>query len=474
MRSSVLHAVAALVAAAALVTSLQPAAAQSTTAQTSALVEREKIAFYADVHAKRYGAAVAEGALVLKRDPADDRFALDYAYALLSDQRVAAATALLGRLKDSQVASVRDAAQRQLAAQAPPPQPAQPVLPPTASASPPPFTDAYELLAGGDLAASRTAFLADLADHPDDSAAWRQVSYIDFIIKDRPGQIAALGKYIALVPDDDKAKLELAYALLGAGQTAQGKVALTALTHSSDPDVATAAKAQLAAGAGSAGKPARFDAFGYGLNESRFHDTFYGLDAHYYLATTPIEPYIAFHFTNDAKASSVPANEILNDNVAIVSVGLRTKITPIMYAFVEGGDAQSLLTGNTETDLRYGLLLSTRLGAGGFKSQTQIDASLTHYSRYLNTIMYADVTHNFYIGSNLFRGLVGIDLALDTSRAFYNNALDALAGVQAHRGGLFTYRVYADLGTYLPRGIDLPVQRSYTSINLEVLFGYSH
>ncbi len=65
------------------------------------------------------------------------------------------------------------------------------------------------------------------------------------------------------------------------------------------------------------------------------------------------------------------------------------------------------------------------------------------------------------------------DLALDTSRAFYNNALDGLAGLQA-RGGIFTYRVYADLGTYLPRGSGIPVARTYSSINLEVLFGYSH
>jgi hypothetical protein len=471
VRSLIPYAVMAVVSACAICAGVRPSFAQTSAAQNGALVQTEKTAFYADVRAKRFGTAVAEGALVLKRDPADDAFALDYAYALLSDHRADAATALLGRLKDSRIASVRAAAQRQLAAQTPP---AQPVLPPAAAASPPPFTDAYELLAGGDLAASRTAFLAALAQHPDDSAAWRQVSYIDFILKDRTGQIAALDKYIALVPGDDKAKLERAYALLGVGDTARGTAELTALTHSSDPDVATAAQAQLAAGVGSGGKPARFDAFGYGLNESRFHDTFYGLDAHYYLANTPIQPYVAFHFTNDAKASSVPANEILNDNVAIVSVGLRTKITPIMYVFVEGGDAQSLLTGNTETDLRYGALLSTKLGAGGYKSQTQIDASLTHYSRYVNTIMYADVTHNFYIGSKLVRGLVGADLALDTSRAFYNNSLDALAGLQVHRGGAFTYRAFADLGTYLPRGAGLPVQRTYTSINLEVIFGYSH
>jgi hypothetical protein len=460
-----------VLAAGAICASLRPSLAQSTAAQNAAMVEREKAAFYADVRAKRFEAAVAEGSLVLKRDPADDAFALDYAYALLSDHRNGAATALLERLKSSRSANVSAAAQRQLAAQAPPP---QAVLPPAASASPPPFTDAYELLSDGDLAGSRSAFLATLAQHPDNSAAWRQVSYIDYILKDSPGQIAALERYIALVPDDDKAKLELAYASLAAGDRVHGNAELAALAHSSDPDVASAAKAQIAAGASGGAKPVRFDAFGYGLNESRFHDTFYGLDAHYYLADTPIQPYVAFHFTNDAKASSVPANEILNDNVGIVSLGLRTKITPIMYAFVEGGDAQSLLTGNTETDLRYGVLLSTKLGAGGYKSQTQIDASLVHYSRYVNTIAYADVTHNFYIGSPLVRGLVGADLALDTNRAFYNNALDALAGLQVHRGGTLTYRAYADLGTYLPRGSALPVQRTYTSINLEVIFGYQH
>jgi hypothetical protein len=473
VRSFALRWIVAAASLAMIFTNPRPVLAQSGSTQNALLV-REKDAFYSDVRAKRYAAAVAEGALVVKRDPADDRFALDYAYALLADHQPASATALLERLKDSRIAAVSAAAQHQLAAQAPPPAAAQPILPPTASASPPPFTDAYELLAGGDLAASRDAFLATLATHPDDSAAWRQVSYIDFILKDRPGQIAALDKYIALVPDDDKARLERAYALLGQGETARGTAELNALTHSSDPDVVTAAKAQLAAGAGSGGgKPTRYDAFGYALNESRFHDTFYGLDAHYYVAPTRIQPYIAFHLTNDAKASSVPANEILNDNVAIVSAGLRTKISPIAYVFVEGGQAESLLTGHTESDLRYGALLSTRLGAGGFKSQTQIDASLTHYSRYVNTIAYADVTHNFYIGSKIVRGLVGVDLALDTSRAFYNNALDGLAGLQAH-GGLFTYRVYADAGTYLPRGIGLPVQRTYTSINLEMLFGYSH
>lgn len=470
MRSITLNALVAVLAVSATLASVRPSLAQTTAAQNAALVEREKTAFYADVHAKRFDAAVAEGALVLKHDPANDAFALDYAYALLSDHRTEAATAVLERLKDSPTASVRTAARRQLAAQTPP---AQPVLPPAAAAPPPPFTDAYELLAGGDLPGSRTAFLAGLVQHPDNSAAWRQLSYIDFILKDRAGQIAALDKYIALVPGDDKAKLERAYALLGAGDMSLANAELTALTHSSDPGIATAASAQLAAGAGTGGKPVRFDAFGYGLNESRFHDTFYGLDAHYYLASTPVEPYVALHFSNDAKAGSVPVNEVLNDNVVILSAGVRTKVTPITYVFIEGGEAQSLLTGNTQTDLRYGALLSTLLGAGGFKPQTQIDASLTHYSRYLNTIMYADVSHNFYIGSNLVRGFVGANLALDANRLFYNNTLDALAGLQIHRGGAFTFRAFADVGTYLPRGIALPAQRTYSSFNLEVLFGYA-
>jgi hypothetical protein len=271
--------------------------------------------------------------------------------------------------------------------------------------------------------------------------------------------MSSLDRYIALKPDDDRAKLERAYALLAAGDTAQAHAALVALSTSPSADIAAAAKAQLAAGSASGGRPTRFDAFGYAFNDSRFHDTFYGLDLRYALATTRIEPYVAFHLSNDAKASSLPASEILN--------------APIVYAFVEGGEAQSLLTGHAETDLRYGLLLSTRLGAGGYKPQTQIDASLVHYSRYVNTIFYADVAHDFYIGSKVVRGLVGTNLALDTSRAFYNNAVEGFAGLQV-RKGLFTFRLEATGGTYLGRGIDLPAQRTYTSLRPEVLFGYSH
>ena len=168
----------------------------------------------------------------------------------------------------------------------------------------------------------------------------------------------------------------------------------------------------------------------------------------------------------------MPASDILNDNVLLLSAGVRTKIAPSAYAFVEAGEAQSLLTGGVQTDLRFGALLSTRLGAGGRQPQTHVDASLTHYSRYVNTIFYANMAHDFYIGSKSVRGVVGASLALDTNRAFYNNAAEGFAGVQ-YRVAPFTIRVIATAGTYLGRGIGLPVRRTYSSIRPELLFGFS-
>jgi hypothetical protein len=178
------------------------------------------------------------------------------------------------------------------------------------------------------------------------------------------------------------------------------------------------------------------------------------------------------HFSDDAKSSSIPATTILNDNVVILSAGLRTAIAPNTYAFAEGGEAQSLLTGHLETDLRAGLLFSDRLGAGGFKSQTQIDASLVHYSRYVDNISYANVAHDFYIGSKVVRGVVGLNVALDTSRYFYNNAAETFGGLQVRRGTI-TFRLVGVVGTYLGRGID-PPERWYSSIRPILLVGYSH
>jgi thioredoxin-like negative regulator of GroEL len=432
----------------------------------------QRAAFYADVRAKDDAAAVVVGRAYRAAHPHDDRFGLDFAYALLRTHRTAEAEAVLRNLAHASTPAVRIAARRQLAAQAP-------VVPvasssgaaPSAVPTPSPFTNAYELLAGGDLHAARDAFIATLAKHPDDSAAWRQLSYIDFVLKDRPAQIDALQHYVALQPNDDRAKLELAYALLGQGDRKAANAALTALTNSPQPEVAAAARKQLAAGTGTAGPPARLDVFGYAENDSRFHDTFYGIDARYALAPTKIEPYLAFHFSDDAKASSLPATAILNDDVAILALGVRTKLSPITYAFAEGGEAQSLRTGGVETDLRVGVLLSTRLGQGGFHSQTQIDASAVHYSRYIDNIAYLNVAHDFYIGNKTVRGVVGVNAALDTSRAFYNNAAETFGGLQVRRG-FATFRLVAVAGTYLGRGID-PPERFYTSIRPILLVGFS-
>ncbi len=463
MRGSAAATVAIIVALIAGVMAAPPARAASAVDQ--------RAQFYTDVRDKRYDAAIAIGAEYRRRHPGDDRFGLDYAYALLAAHRTADAGVVLHHLEHSANGEVRDAARRQLAAQAGPalPPAAVSVTPP--AATPSPFTSAYELLAGGDFNASHDAFVSALATHPSDAAAWRQLSYIDVALKDRPGQIDALRHELALQPHDDRAKLELAYAQLAQGDRTDADAALQQLTTSTSPDIAEGARRQLAVGTGT-GAPPRVNVFGYAENDSRFHDTFYGVDGRYTLVPTRIEPYIGLHFSDDAKASSLPATTILNDNAVVLSLGVRTQIAPHTYAFAEGGEAQALLTGHVETDLRVGVLFSDRLGAGGFKSQTQIDASLVHYSRYVNNIVYANVAHDFFIGSKVVRGVVGVNIALDTSRAFYNNAVETYGGLQVRRGAV-TLRLVGVAGTYLGRGFD-PPERFYTSIRPIVLVGYSH
>jgi tetratricopeptide (TPR) repeat protein len=457
------------VAIIALTFAFAPAALSAQTA--TSIGQSEKTGFYADVKAKRYDSAVTIGAAYHKLMPGDERFSLDYAYALLDAHRTEQATALLDSLTHARDATVRASAKRQLAAQAPVPGPPAVNAPAVAAATPPPFTSAYEQLSSGDLKGARDAFQTTLQTHPDEASAWRQLAYIDHALDDHAGAVTALDRYIALRPDDDGAKLDRAYELASAGNAAQARSAFVALQSSSDPKVADTARRQVTAMA--AGKPVNFETFGYAENESRFHDTFYGLDARYYLAHTRIQPYIALHFSNDFKAGSVPASTILNDDAIVLSLGLRTPIAKGVYAFIEAGQAQSLLTGISESDLRYGLQASERFGSGGMHSQTEFDASLARYSRYTNTIGYAQVAHDFYIGSSVVRGVVGGDLALDTNRAFYNNVVDGFAGLQVRRGTA-TLRVIGLGGDYLSRGISLPAQRTYTSVNVVLLFGYSH
>jgi hypothetical protein len=424
--------------------------------------QAEKAAFYRDVQAKRYDAAVSVGAAYRRHAPADDRFALDYAYALIAAHRTDDATALLHRLATSRVAAVRTAAQRQLIAMTPPPVPV---------ATPAPFANAYEQYAGGDLIASRDAFRAGLVEHPNDAGAWHQLAYIELALHDAPAYIDALQHYVALAPKDDPTKLQLSYALFAAKDYRGGRALLVELAKSPDAAVAADARRQLAVLPGSSVGD-RLDVFGYALNDSRFHDTFYGFDARYRLAPWRIYPYVSLQVSNDAKASGVPASYVLNDDAAVLAGGFRTALTPILYAFVEAGGASSFRTGVTQSDLRFGLLLSTRLGAGGYKPQTQIDASLVHYSRYLDTISYGTVAHDFYIGSKIVRGVVGVDTALDTNRAYYSNTVDTFAGLQVRRGPA-TFRVIGLGGYYLGRGIDVPAQRTYSSIRTELLYGLS-
>jgi tetratricopeptide (TPR) repeat protein len=341
---------------------------------------------------------------------------------------------------------------------------------PVPSPAPAPFTTGYALLAQGNLSAARADFEAELKLHPDVATAWRQLGYIDHSLNDHAAAVAAIDRYLALMPNDEAAKLDRAYEVAAGNSPAQARAAFAALQSSSDPAVAAKARAQVAAM--TPAKPANFESFGYAENESRFHDTFFGLDARYRLADGPIEPYVALHFTDDAKASSVPATTILNDDAIVLALGLRTEIAKNVDAFVEGGQAQSLLTGVSESDLRYGMQSSARYGSGGTHAQTQIDWSLARYSRYTNTIGYATVAHDFSIGAGVLRGVAGSDLALDTSRAFYNNYLDGFAGVQVRRGTV-TLRVVGVAGDYLSRGISPPLQRAYTSVNAVLLFGYS-
>jgi hypothetical protein len=341
----------------------------------------------------------------------------------------------------------------------------------SARAADDPMTSAYAAIAAGDNAAARPLIEQHLALHPDDVQAWHQLAYVDEALKDYPAALAALDQYLKYAGSDDRAKLQRAYDLANAGKQADATAQFAALRSSYDAAVAKQATAEFNVRSAKPLRDEGWSVFGYAVNESRFSDTFYGVDARKsFSPKAAVEPYAVLHLVGDTRSGSGQNAQIFSDNAAVTDVGVRTRIAKGTFLFAEGGLGFGLRNQGTITDARYGIASSRQWG--GDANGVSFDGSLATYSRYQgNTIGYLDVRKAIPLAGPIAL-LIGADAGLDAQRLYYNNFLQGDIGLQFTKGAL-KLRLETYEGVYLGRGLARPTKTTYTSIRPVILFGFS-
>jgi len=295
----------------------------------------------------------------------------------------------------------------------------------------------YAELKEGNLAEARAIVATResyLRAHPAAAKVWLDFSYRDADAKRYAEAIADVDTYLSIQPDDSEAR------------------------------------AQRAAYAGDRSGGPRQSMFGYTYYDSRFDDTFLGVDQTYALSSHQrVQLYIAGHLGEDMRSGAPGTPQIYSDDALITDLGVRGSLTPNITAFAEAGFGIGLRGQGTITDARYGVLFGHQWG-GLPHDMTTVDASVAVYSRYAgNTIAYYNVLHVF--PGRHVRPLLGLNGGLDSHSVFGNNFVEGIYGLQAGNSSV-SYRLVGVEGEYLTRGT-IRVQPAYSGLRAMLVFGVS-
>jgi hypothetical protein len=292
---------------------------------------------------------------------------------------------------------------------------------------------AYAELKVGDVKAAREIAQSDepyLRAHPDAARLWMSLAYRAADARNYALAIADADRYLAIMPSDAQAhaqRAQFAYDLWGG------------------PHQTT---------------------YGYAYYDSRFADTFAGIDHTITLAPARgIQPYLLAHITDDTRSGAPGSPQIYADDALIVDAGLRLALSPNVMLFAAGGEGIGLRGQHAEADLRYGGTVHAQWGTPS-RGLTTVDASAASYSRYGgNAIAYYDVIHTF--PGPAVRPLVGINGGFDTHRVFGNRYVEGLYGLELSAGAL-RWRIYGVDGYYLGAG----PQARYATLRAMLIAGF--
>lgn len=206
--------------------------------------------------------------------------------------------------------------------------------------------------------------------------------------------------------------------------------------------------------------------------ESRFGDAIFGADAFALGVARKIQTYGVLHSSGDTRssASGVDGPIIYNDNAEIMGGGARFNLSThsTSYLFAEVGEGFSLVGRGNHPDVRYGYDSWSEKGSAS-RAHTSYGFSAASYSRYgADIIGYGNMLHDFPLRPWM-RGVVGANAALDTHRDYFNNIGEIVAGVRFGTPHL-QLRLLGAAGTYLSRGVGIPITRPYTSFRPAVFW----
>jgi len=277
--------------------------------------------------------------------------------------------------------------------------------------------------------------------------------------------------------DDETFALNLAYAEIDAGDRDNAIQLLRHLASSTDTAIAAQASKQLDAmtspGFQRSSLPPGY-VYAYAANESRFGDNLLGFNARYDLARGAVVPSAALSGAYDTRSGTPGLAQVFNTDELFASAGLRAPLGQAQfgYLFAQGGYGFGLRGQPNAPETRYGLAYSrdyNTLFSNG--PHSQIGLSVASYSRFSgNVIAYANALHDVRLTKSL-RAIVGVNLAADSQRLYFNNYLEGFGGVAVPISATTSLRLVGVTGTYLGRGLNPPANTTYTSIRTLLVFG---
>ena len=284
--------------------------------------------------------------------------------------------------------------------------------------------------------------------------------------------------YLARHPGDDEFALDLAYAEISAGESADAQQLLRHLGSVTNSTVASKARAQLAAMA--PGGPSATYAYppgylySYAENDSRFGDIFVGASARYDLGRGRIRPYASLAFSDDSRSGAPPIAQIYSTDAISPAIGVRMPFGHAQYgyAFAQGEYAIGLRGQRSLWATQYGIAYSRDYGSLlSERPHTQIGGSAIVYSRFGgNGIAYLQASYDAKVAGPI-RAIVGTNVGLDARRLYYNNFAEAYGGLVAPLSRSLSLRVVGVAGRYLGRGVNIPAAAAYTSVRTLLVYG---